>query len=92
MTAEPVLRVRDLGVNFVTSQGEVQAVSGVSFDVRAGECLAVVVEILHLAIPDVGWLDLLAALEIPGHDDAGLQILELRLHIRLTLALAAKLR
>ena len=44
MTAEPVLRVRDLGVNFATSQGEVQAVSGVSFDVRAGECLAVVGE------------------------------------------------
>ena len=44
MTSEPVLRVRDLGVNFATSQGEVQAVSGVSFDVGAGECLAVVGE------------------------------------------------
>ncbi len=44
MTAEPVLQVRNLGVNFSTSQGEVQAVSGVSFDVRAGECLAVVGE------------------------------------------------
>jgi len=44
MTADPVLQVRNLGVNFSTSQGEVQAVSGVSFDVRAGECLAVVGE------------------------------------------------
>jgi oligopeptide transport system ATP-binding protein len=44
MTVEPVLQVRNLGVNFSTSQGEVEAVSGVSFDVRAGECLAVVGE------------------------------------------------
>jgi oligopeptide/dipeptide ABC transporter ATP-binding protein len=44
MTTAPLLRVRDLGVDFSTSQGVVQAVSGVSFDVRAGECLAVVGE------------------------------------------------
>jgi len=44
MTAEPVLQVRNLGVNFSTSQGVVEAVSGLSFDVRAGECLAVVGE------------------------------------------------
>ena len=44
MIAEPVLQVRNLGVEFATSQGDVQAVSGVSFDVRAGECLAVVGE------------------------------------------------
>jgi oligopeptide transport system ATP-binding protein len=44
MTTEPVLQVRDLGVSFATSQGAVQAVCDVSFDVRAGECLAVVGE------------------------------------------------
>ena len=44
MTTGPLLQVRDLGVDFSTSQGEVQAVSGVSFDVGAGECLAVVGE------------------------------------------------
>jgi len=44
MTAEPLLQVRSLGVDFSTSQGQVQAVSDVSFDVHAGECLAVVGE------------------------------------------------
>jgi peptide/nickel transport system ATP-binding protein/oligopeptide transport system ATP-binding protein len=41
---EPILEVRDLAVSFATDEGVVQAVDGVSFDVRAGEVLAVVGE------------------------------------------------
>ena len=46
MTAEtsPLLSIRDLSVQYRTRQGTVDAVSGVSFDVRAGEVTAVVGE------------------------------------------------
>ena len=44
MTADALLQVRDLEVDFSTSQGTVNAVAGVAFDVRAGECVAVVGE------------------------------------------------
>jgi oligopeptide transport system ATP-binding protein len=44
MTTEPLLQVRRLQVDFSTPQGAVQAVSDVSLDVYAGECLAVVGE------------------------------------------------
>ena len=41
---EPVLDVRDLYVSFATEEGVVQAVDGVSFELGAGEVLAVVGE------------------------------------------------
>jgi peptide/nickel transport system ATP-binding protein len=44
MTNPPILEVRDLAVSFATDDGVVQAVDGVSFDLRAGEVLAVVGE------------------------------------------------
>jgi peptide/nickel transport system ATP-binding protein len=44
VSADPILEVRDLAVSFATDDGVVHAVDGVSFDVRAGEVLAVVGE------------------------------------------------
>jgi oligopeptide transport system ATP-binding protein len=44
VTQEALLEVSNLDVRFATAQGEVQAVSGVSLAMRAGECLAIVGE------------------------------------------------
>jgi peptide/nickel transport system ATP-binding protein len=42
--SEPLLKVEDLEVSFATEEGVVQAVDGVSFELKAGEVLAVVGE------------------------------------------------
>ncbi|MGN6588424.1 MAG: ABC transporter ATP-binding protein [Solirubrobacterales bacterium] len=44
MSAAPLLSVRNLRVGFATEGGLLQAVDGVSFDLRAGEVLAIVGE------------------------------------------------
>jgi peptide/nickel transport system ATP-binding protein len=73
---EPVLEVRDLVTHFTTERGIVRAVNGVSFDVRAGETLAVVGE--SGSGKSVMAMSLLRMVRPPGRIESG----ELRYHGR----------
>ena len=42
--AEPLLRVRDLRISFITRQGEARAVGGLDFELEAGQTLGIVGE------------------------------------------------
>ena len=44
MNGDNILQVKDLRISFSTYSGEVQAVRGVTFDLRQGETLAIVGE------------------------------------------------
>lgn len=44
LAQEPLLKVRELSVTFSTDEGDVHAVRGLSYEVRAGEILAIVGE------------------------------------------------
>ena len=65
----PLLRVRDLTVEFPTRRGLARAVSGVSFDVAAGERLAIVGE--SGSGKSVTALSLLKLLPFPGRIAGG---------------------
>ena len=44
MSMEPILQIENLKTSFMTSNGEVQAVRGVSFSIGRGEILGIVGE------------------------------------------------
>src|SRR3954453_9594087 len=83
MTVSALLEVRDLRTQFVMPQGPVTVVDGVSFDLAAGETLAVVGE--SGCGKSVSALSLLRILPEPqGHVVDG----SVRLHLRYLLALS----
>lgn len=69
MTAPTILSVRDLVTTFHTADGPVEAVRGVSFDLRAGETLALVGE--SGSGKSVTALSLLNMVRSPGRVESG---------------------
>ncbi|AQL43393.1 ABC transporter ATP-binding protein [Halorientalis sp. IM1011] len=64
MTTEPLLRVEDLRTHFVTADGVVQAVDGISFEVHEGEIVGLVGE--SGAGKSVATASILRLVESPG--------------------------
>jgi oligopeptide transport system ATP-binding protein len=69
LSQEPIVRVEDLTVSFPTEHGTVRAVDSVSFEVAAGETLAIVGE--SGSGKSVTALSILGLIDEPGRLDSG---------------------